>query len=122
MNSFQIVAMFLVVVSTFVSCKTSESEKNLGATATSSKKPIAADAKIANASFTIEGMTCAIGCAKTIEKKLNATDGVQKATVDFEKKTGTVSYDIAIQNTANLKKIVEAAADGVTYKVTQIKS
>jgi len=30
-------------------------------------------------------MTCAIGCAKTIETKLAKMDGVQKATVDFEK-------------------------------------
>ncbi len=45
------------------------------------------------ASFTIDGMSCAVGCAKTIEKKLAGLDGVQDAKVDFDKKTATVSYD-----------------------------
>jgi len=43
---------------------------------------------VETASFTISGMTCAIGCAKTIQDELSETDGVQKATVDFDKKAG----------------------------------
>ena len=35
--------------------------------------------------FNIEGMTCAMGCAKTIENKLAHTNGVKSVTVDFEK-------------------------------------
>ena len=30
-------------------------------------------------------MTCAMGCAKTIEKKMAKMDGVKMAKVDFEK-------------------------------------
>lgn len=74
------------------------------------------------ASFNIEGMSCAVGCAKTIEKKLASLDGVQDAKVDFDKKTATVSYDSAKQTPETLITIVEAAADGKTYKVSNVKS
>lgn len=76
--------------------------------------------KVQTASFTITGMTCAIGCAKTIEEKLTDTDGVQKATVDFDKKLATVAYDSSLQSPESLTKIVESAADGKTYKVSDM--
>jgi periplasmic mercuric ion binding protein len=72
--------------------------------------------------FTIEGMTCAMGCAKTIETKLSGLDGVQKATVDFEKKTATVEYDAAKQSPEKIVEVVEAVGDGQTYKVSNVKS
>lgn len=72
------------------------------------------------ATFTIEGMTCAIGCAKTIEKKLSETKGVANAVVDFDKKEATVSFDSLLQTPESLTKIVEATADGETYKVSHM--
>lgn len=113
------IASFLIIAISFFSCKNGVSENSTLVATT--KKAIAADAKIETASFTIDGMTCAIGCAKTIEKKLNETDGVQTATVDFDKKIGTVSYDSEVQNPDKLKLIVEAVADGATYKVINVK-
>jgi periplasmic mercuric ion binding protein len=79
-------------------------------------------AKLETASFNIEGMTCAIGCAKTIEKELSETDGVQKAAVDFDKKEATVSFDASKQTPETLVKLVEATGDGKTYKVSNVKS
>ena len=76
--------------------------------------------KVETASFTITGMTCAIGCAKTIEKELSETDGVQKATVDFDKKQATVAFDTSIQTPQTITKIVEETADGKTYKVSNM--
>ena len=46
------------------------------------KKKIAA-ANLQTARFSVEGMTCAVGCAKTIQEDLTQLEGVQKATVDF---------------------------------------
>lgn len=108
----------------FVGCK----EKTNGAvsdTATEKntpkiKKEIAA-ANLQTASFTIKGMTCAIGCAKTIQEELNGMDGVQTATVDFDKQLATVSFDKTILNPEKLTKVVEATADGKTYKVSNMK-
>lgn len=79
-------------------------------------------AKLETASFHIEGMTCAIGCAKTIEKELSETKGVQKATVDFDKKEAIVSFDATKQTPKTLVKLVEATGDGKTYKVSNLKT
>lgn len=78
-------------------------------------------AKPETASFKIEGMTCAMGCAKTIENKLSKMDGVQKATVDFDKKEATVEFDAAVLTPEKLYTTVEATGDGATYKVVAAK-
>ena len=67
----------------------------------------------------IEGMTCAIGCAKTIEKKLAKMDGVKSAKVDFEKKLAQVEYDESIVNTVSLENTVTKASD--SYSVNDMK-
>lgn len=84
------------------------------------KKKIAA-ANLQTARFSVEGMSCAVGCAKTIQEDLTQLEGVQKATVDFETKIATVTFDKKVQNPEKLTTVVEAAADGKTYKVTNMK-
>jgi Cu+-exporting ATPase len=84
-------------------------------------KAIAAE-NLQTASFTIDGMTCAVGCAKTIEEELTNLEGVDKATVDFDKKTATVIFDKTIQNPEKLTKVVQETGDGKTYKVSNMKS
>lgn len=91
-------------------------------TETPKKEVVIAAENVQTASFEIEGMTCAIGCAKTIEEELGGLEGVQKATVDFDSKKATVVFDKTIQNQDNLTKVVEATADGKTYKVVLPKS
>ena len=77
---------------------------------------------VQTASFTIDGMTCAVGCAKTIEEELANLEGVEKATVNFDKKTATVTFDKTVQNPENLTKTVQETGDGKTYKVSNMKS
>jgi copper chaperone CopZ len=89
---------------------------------TPKKEVVIAAQNLQTASFEIKGMTCAIGCAKTIEEELGGLEGVQKATVDFDSKKATVVFDKTIQNQDNLTKVVEATADGKTYKVVLPKS
>ena len=84
------------------------------------KKEIAA-ANLQTASFTIKGMTCAIGCAKMIQEELNGLDGVKTATVDFEKELATVSFDKTVLDSEKITKVVEATADGKSYKVSNMK-
>ena len=108
----------------FISCKETASEPTSEAATETSEttKEIVAAVKPETATFEIEGMTCAMGCAKTIEKELAGMDGVQKATVDFDKKTATVEYDATKQTPEKLFATVEAAADGKTYKVSNVKN
>ena len=79
-------------------------------------------AKMQTASFTIDGMTCAMGCAKTIETKLSKMDGIQKAMVDFDKKQATVDFDAAFLNPEKITKADENTGDGETYKVFDMKT
>ncbi|GEP49701.1 hypothetical protein FNO01nite_03730 [Flavobacterium noncentrifugens] len=67
-------------------------------------------------------MSCAIGCAKTIEKELSEMDGVQKASVDFDSKKAVIDFDATKQTPENFVKVVEATADGKTYKVSDVTS
>ena len=118
----------------FVGCKEKETEMVSIETATTEALKIEKDpsdseqpkkiaaANLQTASFSVEGMTCAVGCAKTIQEDLTKLDGVQKATVDFEKKLATVTFDKTVQTPEKLTKVVEAAADGKTYKVSNMKS
>ncbi|WP_394773665.1 heavy-metal-associated domain-containing protein [Flavobacterium sp.] len=125
MKFTKIIATLAIAGLVLVSCK-KEEDKNLAniksvATAPKEHKAIAAE-NVQTASFKIEGMTCAMGCAKTIEKELADLDGVEKATVDFDKKTATVVFDKTVQNQDNFTKVVQATGDGKTYKVLNTKS
>lgn len=125
MRFTKIIATVTIASLAFVSCK-KEEDKNLANIKTETSAPkehkaIAAE-NLQTASFEIEGMTCAMGCAKTIEKELSNLDGVEKATVDFDKKLATVTFDKTIQNQENLTKVVQATGDGKTYKVSNTKS
>src|SRR5210317_1864705 len=66
------------------------------------------------AEFSIDGMTCEIGCAKSIEKKMAKLDGVKFAKVDFEKKLAMVEYDQAKVSPKTLEETV--AKVGEVYK------
>ncbi|OCB76866.1 heavy-metal-associated domain-containing protein [Flavobacterium crassostreae] len=112
----------------FVSCKKNTPEN----TATTNETPKTTEApkikkdiapqNLQTASFSIEGMTCAVGCAKTIQEELIQLEGVQTAAVDFETKQATVRFDKTIQNPETLTQTVQASGDGKTYTVTDMKS
>ena len=109
-------ALIIATSSIFVSCK---KENKTSEVKTTETKEIA---KAETTSLEIEGMTCAVGCAKVIESKISGLEGVQKATIDFEKKTATIEYNAAIQSPEKIVETVEAIADGKTYKVVNVKS
>lgn len=72
------------------------------------------------AEFSIEGMTCEIGCARTIEKKMAKMEGVKFAKVDFDKKLAMVEYDQAKVTPKSLEETV--AKVGEVYKVKDMKT
>jgi copper chaperone CopZ len=125
MNFFKSIVTITLASLLFLGCKEKTSDAVLDATAENSTPKVKKEIPVANlqtANFSIEGMTCEIGCAKTIEKELNGLDGVQKATIDFKKKSATISFDKTILKTENISKVVEATGDGKTYKVSNMKS
>lgn len=122
MNFTKSLLTFGLASTLLFSCKDTASKAVAGTEETNTKKEVAVAAKPETASFKIEGMTCAMGCAKTIESKLSKLDGVQKATVDYDKKEATVEYDAAVLTPEKLTKTVEATGDGETYKVSEMKT
>lgn len=114
-NNMKIV---VAIVITFfaISCKKEATTENKEVT--TPKTEIAAE-NLETASITIEGMTCEVGCANTIESKLSGTDGVSKAKVDFESKIATIKFDKTKQSIESLTKIIEKVGGGDLYKVSK---
>lgn len=122
MKNFKLNLVILLICVAVWSCK-NETEPEIKIIKTSESLANAKmdnDKILAKAEFNIEGMTCAIGCAKTIEKKLAKMDGVKSAKVDFEKKLAQVEYDESIVNTVSLENTVTKASD--SYSVNDMKT
>ena len=66
------------------------------------------------ASFSISGMMCKMGCAKAIEKNLSKMEGVQKASVDFETSIATVLYNSSLLKAEDLALTVLNTGDAYT--------
>jgi Cu+-exporting ATPase len=117
MKNIQNIAIASLILFFTISCK---KETTAGAKEVA-KTEITAE-NLATANFTIDGMTCAVGCAKTIEGKLIETEGVQEAVVDFESKIATVSYDKTKLNITSLTSTIEKVAGGDAYKVSKAEA
>ena len=76
--------------------------------------------ELSEASFSISGMMCKIGCAKAIETNLSKIDGVQRASVDFETSLATVLYNSSILQTDDLIQTVTNTGD--SYIVSNMAS
>ena len=53
----------------------------------------------------VSGMTCG-NCSRSVERKLSATPGVTKATVDLVNATATVDYDADVVKPETLANVV----------------
>lgn len=78
------------------------------------------DGELSEASFSISGMMCKMGCAKAIETNLSKMEGVQQASVDFETSLATVLYNSSIVQTDDLVQTVTDTGD--SYVVSQMAS
>lgn len=119
MKTIKYILGLFVISAILVSCKneTSPETKTVEvANEEVKEKVLNPDANYVAAKFEIEGMMCAMGCAKVIEKNIAQMDGVKTVEVDFESKIAKVEYDEAMVNKdlviANVKKT------GDSYEVT----
>ena len=86
--------------------------KEVSTTAQMNEKLI--DGELSEASFSISGMMCKMGCAKAIETNLSKMEGVQQASVDFESSLATVLYNSSIVQTDDLVQTVTNTGDSYT--------
>ena len=119
MKTFRNIISVIVLTLFLVNCKNeAKPEIKTVETETAAVKELDLNVKYAKAEFTIDGMTCEIGCAKTIEKKISKMEGVKSATVDFERKLAMVEYNEAKVTTTSLENTVTKVAD--IYKVSDM--
>ena len=80
------------------------------------------DGELSELSFSISGMMCKMGCAKTIETNLSKMEGVQQASVDFETSLATVLYNSSILQTDDLVQTVTKTGDSYTVSNMALSS
>lgn len=68
----------------------------------------------------ISGMTCEIGCAKTIQSKLSKKEGIIDAKVVFTDSIANIEYDANTTSKKDLIAFVDGIAGGDLYKASEI--
>jgi copper chaperone CopZ len=106
--------LFSIVIACFIlnGCK-SETKKEVLKTNT-----IAVNSQ--KMSLTISGMTCEIGCAKTIQSKLAKKEGVLTAKVVFNDSIANIEFDTNKTSKKELITFVNGIAGGELYKASEI--
>ena len=105
---------YYLLVLLFISCNTAPKPEKKSVTHLEYTK-VELSAELAHISFPIEGMTCEVGCAARIEKKVAASKGVMSSKVDFEGKTAYVSFDPSKTSFDAIRTTIEGL--GTDYKV-----
>jgi periplasmic mercuric ion binding protein len=82
------------------------------------KETLLANSK--NVTLSISGMTCEIGCAKTIQSKLSKKEGVLDANVIFKDSIATIAFDANKTSQKELISFVEGIAGGDFYKASLV--
>ncbi|TXD51602.1 MULTISPECIES: cation transporter [unclassified Polaribacter] len=70
-------------------------------------------------SLAISGMTCEIGCAKTIQSKLSKKEGVLNAKVIFNDSIANIEFDANSTSKKDLIAFVDGIAGGDLYKASE---
>lgn len=119
MKTLKTISIVAIIALVFTSCKNETEPEVKTVDVEVTKNDVAAtldpNATYAKVEFGIDGMTCAMGCAKTIEKKMAKMEGVKSAKVDFDSRLAMVEYDEAKVTPESLEETVTKVAD--IYKV-----
>jgi len=104
------VTFILIILSSCMNDKKAEI-KTINLSSEKISQKLDPDAIYSKAEFNIKGMTCEMGCAKTIEKKLAKMDGMKSAVVDFKNEMASVEFDVAKLNHSSITKAVNQVSD-----------
>ena len=104
------------------SCKTDKKVeiKTIDVSSEKISQKLDSNAVYSKAEFSIKGMTCEMGCAKTIEKKLAKMYGMKSATVDFKNELALVEFDVAKINPLSITKTVNDISNIYSVENMQI--
>ncbi|QNM85424.1 heavy-metal-associated domain-containing protein [Polaribacter pectinis] len=80
------------------------------------------EVKKESVALAISGMTCEIGCAKTIQSKLSKKEGVIDAKVVFTDSIANIEFDANTTSKKDLIAFVDGIAGGDLYKASESTS
>lgn len=106
MKIHKIIVAFVLTSFLLVGCK-NEAKKEVVATNTE------------KVNLTISGMTCEIGCAKTIQSKLSKKEGIIAAKVIFKDSLASVEFDAKKISKSEIITFINGIAEGKLYKATE---
>jgi periplasmic mercuric ion binding protein len=109
----KIIFTVLLAVFTLSACNT-ESKKT-------TEVKISKTPKLEKVAINISGMTCEIGCAKTIQSKLSKKAGITSAKVIFKDSLGLVEYDANTISAKDINAFINGIAGGDLYTVKSSK-
>ncbi len=110
MKTIKLFTLLLTLSLSFYSCDTNKNTSN------NSTEPNLKKIEVA-----ISGMTCEIGCAKTIESKISKMKGVRFSKVSFNDSLGQFTYDANLTSPKTIIAKIDGIADGKAYKVIESK-
>lgn len=82
-------------------------------------KKVKTEVKKERVALAISGMTCEIGCAKTIQSKLSKKEGVLDAKVVFTDSIANIEFDANTISKKDLIAFVDGIAGGDLYKASE---
>ena len=112
-----LISIFIISVLLF-SCNTDKKQSVLEKSNVK-KEEVAANYK--SIEVDIEGMTCEIGCARTIESKLSKYNGVTYSNVSFEAKKGQFTFDSNKISQEDIISKITGIAGGEIYSISKTK-
>lgn len=86
---------------------------------TGCKKETPKEIKKESVALAISGMTCEIGCAKTIQSKLSKKEGVLEAKVVFVDSIANIEFDANTTSKKDLIAFVDGLAGGELYSAKE---
>jgi len=117
MNPKLFLLVLLISSISITSCSFNDAKTNTKPT----KNEVAKIVKTESVSLAISGMTCEIGCAKTIQSKLSKKDGVTDAVVVFSDSIATVSFDSNKTSPKDISSFITGIAGGDAYTASELK-
>lgn len=93
------------------SCTSPEQKASSSDSTSSEEKVVLAENK-ANVNMKVEGMVCAMGCAKFIQDKVAKLDGVVLSQVNFEEESAHFEFDKTTTSAEEIEEFINAIHDG----------
>ena len=111
----------LFIVALFAACGGPGSGDKPTANQSSTTEVSVSNSKKIIAHIGVEGMTCAVGCAKAIEDNLKGLSGVEMASVNFDDKQARIEFSSDQMTKEELVSVITNTNGGGLYQVTTVE-